>query len=133
MQDGQRTLSVFLDSITGHSFPHLQISTWGAISAKRSHELMADSHGVMIKSYRADNGIYAEKAFTDKVEISGPTIIFYGVGAHHQNGVSESHIGLLPRGSRTNLLHAQRRWPEAIGEMLWPFYWKDFERRYDDL
>ena len=55
------------------------------------------------------------------------------VGAHHQNGISESHIGLLTRGSRTNLLHAQRRWPEAIGEILWPFSWKDYERRYNDL
>ena len=90
---------------------------------------MADSHGVKIKFFHADNGIYAETAFIHEVTDCGQTISFCGVGAHHQNGVAENHIERLTRGSRTNLLHAQWRWPEAIGEILWPFSWKDYERR----
>ena len=37
------------------------------------------------------------------------------------------------RGTRTNLLHAQRRWPEAVEEIVWTFAWEDFERCYNDL
>lgn len=48
-----------------------------------------------------------------------------GVGAHHQNGFSVNHIGRLMRGTHTNRLCAQRRWPEAIGEIVWLFTWKD--------
>ena len=86
-----------------------------------------------IKSFHADNGIFAEKAFRDDVADSNQTISYCAVGAHHQNGISERHIGTLTHGARTNLLHAQRRWPEAIGSILWPFAWKDFERRYNHL
>ena len=63
----------------------------------------------------------------------GETITFCGVGAHHQNGVTENHISRLTRVTRTSIFHAQRRWPEAVGEILWPFSWKDFVRRYNDL
>ena len=45
----------------------------------------------------------------------------------------ELHIGNLTHGSRTNLLHAQRHWSEAIGSILWPFAWKDFERWYNNF
>ena len=47
------------------------LTPYGTRINKRAHELMADLHGVMIKSYHADNGIYAEKAFTDKLKLSG--------------------------------------------------------------
>ena len=94
---------------------------------------MANSHGVKIKSFYADNVIYTEKAFTNEVANCGQTIYFCGVGTHHQNGVAENHIGRLTQGFRTNLLHTQRRWSEAIGEILWPFSCKKYERRYNDL
>ena len=91
---------------------------------------MADSHGVVVKYFHANNRIYAKKAFIDEVRDCGQTITYCGVGVHRQNGVGESHIA---RGSRTNLLHAQRRWPEAICEILWSFAWNNYERRYNDL
>ena len=57
-----------------------------------AYELMANSHGVKIKYFHADNGIYAEKDFTDEVANCGQTISFCGVSAHHQNSVAENHI-----------------------------------------
>ena len=45
---------------------------------------MVESHRVVIKSFHAGNGIYAEKAFTDEVTACGQTITLYGVGAHMQ-------------------------------------------------
>ena len=63
----------------------------------------------MVKAYHADNGIFAEKAFRDEVNNSNQIITYCAVGAHHQNGLVECHIGVLTRGSRCILLHAQRR------------------------
>ena len=106
-----------MDSYSGHGYYHLQISTSGkeTVAARAAYELVADSHRVNIRSFHVDNGIYAEKAFTDDISNSGQTINFYGVGALYHNGAAEDHIERLTRGSQTNLLYAQRQWPDAIG------------------
>ena len=134
-KDRISAVTVFLDDKSSHSFSHLQTSTGGdeTLAAKHAYEIMADSFGVVVRSFHADNGIFAEKIFVDEVTLCNQTISFCGVGAHHQNGKVENHIGRLTRGSRTLLLAAQRRWPEAIGEILWPFAWKDYERCYNEL
>jgi hypothetical protein len=126
---------VFFDHYSGYSYTHLQTSVDNdqTLAAKLGFERLAASHGVDIKAFHADNGIFAEKVFRDDVSNSNQTISYCAVGAHHQNGLVERHIGTLTHGARTNLLHAQRRWPEAIGSILWPFAWKDFERRYNNL
>ena len=84
---------------------------------------MPGSHRVSVTSLHADNRINAEKVFRDEVTKSNQTITFCGVGTHHQNGVLDNHIGRMTRGARTNLLHAQRRWSDAIGESLWLYTW----------
>jgi hypothetical protein len=124
---------VFIDNDSRYSYTHLQTSIDGVqtLEAKQGFEHHANTNGVAIKSYHADNGIFAEKFFRDQVQADGQRISYCAVGAHHQNGIIERHIGTLTHGARTNLLHAQRRWPEAIGTILWPFAWKDFERRYN--
>jgi hypothetical protein len=55
------------------------------------------------------------------MEGSKQTISFCGVGAHHQNGIAEKRIGALQRRGTTLLLHAQRRWPDAINTHLWTY------------
>jgi hypothetical protein len=55
------------------------------------------------------------------IEKSKQTINFPGVGAHHQKGIAEKRIGDLQRWATTLLLHAQRRWPDAISIHLWPY------------
>jgi hypothetical protein len=79
------------------------------------------SHGVNIKHYHADNGRFKDKAFMNEIEEQGKSISFIGVGAHHQNGIAEKRIGDLQRRATTLLLHAQRRWPDAINTHLWPY------------
>jgi len=134
-KDRITSVSVFLDDNSGHSYSHLQTSTGGdeTLAAKHAFEIMAHSFGIPIQSYHADNGIFAEKLFRNEISMSNQSISFCGVGAHHQNGFVENHIGRLTRGARILLLSAQRRWPEAIGEILWPFAWKDYERCYNEL
>jgi len=55
------------------------------------------------------------------IEDSGQSISFSGVGAHHQSGIAEKRIGDLQRRATTLLLHAQRRWTDAITTHLWPY------------
>ena len=57
----------------------------------------------------------------DDCKSKAQKITFCGVGAHHQNGVSENTIKHLTLSARTLLLHAQRHWPEYVTTMLWPF------------
>ena len=123
---------VFFDHVSNHSYTHLQtrVDNDQTIQAKRAYERFVASHGVTLKRFHADNGIFAEKGFRDEInDTPGHTITYCAVGAHHQNGIVERHIGTLTNGARTNLLYAQRKWPEAVGTILWPFAWKDFERK----
>ena len=48
-------------------------------------------------------------------------ITFSGVGAQHQNGVTERAIHTVIERARTNLIHAAIRNPDNINATLWPF------------
>ncbi len=89
--------------------------------SKLAFEKFALSHGVHIKHYHADNGRFKDNLFIKSIEDKGQTISFCGVGAHHQNGIAEKRIGDLQRRATALLLHAQRRWPDAINTHLWTY------------
>ena len=91
------------------------------MKSKLAFEKYALSHGVHIKHYHADNGRFKDTLFTRDIEEEGQTISYCGVGAHHQNGIAEKRIGDLQRRATTLLLHAQRRWPDAINTHLWTY------------
>jgi hypothetical protein len=57
------------------------------------------------------------KACADK----GQTLSFCGVNAHFQNGMAEKRIRDLQDAARTMIIHAQKRWPDAISVPLWPY------------
>ena len=126
---------VFIDHASKLSYTHLQTSVDNqqTLQAKLGYERYAASHGVKLKSFHSDNGVFAEKAFRGNLEDNQQSITYCAVGAHHQNGLVEREIGLMTEGARTNLLHAQRRWPKAIGPILWPFAWKDYEYKKNHL
>jgi transposase InsO family protein len=115
------TIFVNQASNMGYVHHHLSMSSEETVRAKESFERHAKSYGVNIKHYHADNERFKDKAFMKTVEDSGQTISFSGVGAHHQNGISEKRIGDLQRRATTLLLHAQRRWSDAITTYLWPY------------
>ena len=72
--------------------------------------------------YHADNGRYAEQVFRDDCKQKSQTLRYYGVGAYHQNGITDAKIKQLTLASRTMmLLHAQHHWPEYITTMPWFF------------
>jgi hypothetical protein len=90
------------------------------IEAKRRFEQFCLEHGVKVKHYHADNGIFASKGFRNEIACCGQTLSFCGVGAHHQNGVAERRIQDLANSARSSLAHAAHRNP-AITAHLWPY------------
>ena len=57
----------------------------------------------------------------NNIETKGQTISFCGVNAHFQNGRAERRIRTLGELGRTQLIHAQYKWPSAITNNLWPY------------
>jgi len=125
----------FIDHHSGYSFSSLQTSLDGeqTLQAKIDFETHANTFDVQIRSYRADNGRFAEKSFRDSIKMARQTIDFCGVGAHHQNGIIERHFQRLSTQARTILLHAKRHWPTMISVILWPFAYKYAEYIYNHM
>jgi GAG-pre-integrase domain len=115
--------TVFVDHFSGLSFVHFQLSTSVAetVVAKRTFERYAKAHGVKIKHYHADNGVFAAKGFVEEIQHCGQTISYCAVNAHHQNGKAEKRIRDLQETARTMMLHAKQRWPTAVTTNLWPY------------
>ena len=68
---------------------HLEDFTTDSTSdAKNNYERHASSCGNTARTFRADNGRFADAAFLEDAHNSKQKIKFCGVGAHHQHGVS---------------------------------------------
>ena len=115
--------TVFVDHCSDFTCVHNQMSTDAehTIEAKQSFERAAMAHGVKVRHCHADNGIFSSKAFINEVNRCGQSTSFCAVNAHHQNGKAEEKIRDLQEQARTMILHAARRWPDAITANLWPF------------
>ena len=115
--------TVFVDHYSSLSFVYLQKTSnmEETLKAKETFERYAAIRGVMVKHYHADNGRFADRGFINHVRDKGQTISFCGTNAHHQNGVAEKRIRDLQEAARTALIHAKKRWPDAIESHLWPY------------
>ena len=115
--------TIFVDhaSDLGYVYHQTSMSSEETLKSKLAFEKFAATHGVYVKHYHADNGRFKDNLFMNSIDENGQTISFCGVGAHHQNGIAEKRIGDLQRRATTILLHAQRRWPDAINSHLWTY------------
>jgi hypothetical protein len=115
--------TVFVDNFSGLSYLHLQQNSTSAetIKAKDAFQAYAASYNVTIQLYHADNGRFADNAFRQSCQEKQQTISFCGVNAHWRNGMAEKWIRDLQDAATTSLLYAQRRWPDAIDQSLWPY------------
>ena len=118
-----KVVTVFVDQATGLSYVHFQKTSDAeeTIQGKELFERYAASMGHTIKHYHADNGVFASKAWRSHCIVKHQGLTFAGVGAHHQNGVAENKIRLLQSQARTMLIHAAKRWPQAVTANLWPY------------
>ncbi len=115
--------TIYVDHASDMSYVyhHTSMTSEETVKGKQAFEKFAATHGVYIKHYHADNGRFKDNLFMKDIEDKGQTISFCGVGAHHQNGIAEKRIGDLQRRATTMLLHAQRRWGDAINTHLWTY------------
>ncbi len=118
-----RVATVFVDEFSDLTYVHVTASDTSeeTLEAKEAFECFANSHGVQIMGYHADNGRFADNLFRDAIQASGQSITFCGIGAHHQNGKVERRILNITEHACTMLLHATHRWPRAINAHLWPY------------
>ena len=67
-------------------------SAGDTIRAKRNFERLVFNHGVIVRKYRADNGVFNSAEFEVEIGKGLQSITYSGVGAQHQNGVAKRAI-----------------------------------------
>jgi hypothetical protein len=94
--------TVFTDHLSDVAFMHLQKSTNAqeTVEAKYAFERWSNSHGVNIKHYHADNGLFTENVFMADVARKGQTISFCGVNAHFPEWKSGATYKVIARFSQ---------------------------------
>jgi hypothetical protein len=127
--------TVFAEHFSDFTYVHLmsKMDAKSTVEAKLAFECLSSSHGVTIRHYYSDNGLFHTKAFKNSINKAGQTLSFCGVNAHHQNGKAESRIKDVTTGGRTALLHAAHRWPKAIDASLWPAAIKHYTNLHNSL
>ena len=92
----------------------------------------AKTCGVKIKAFHADNGIFKSTQFRLELKNNDQNITFCGVGAHHQNGVSEMYIRTMVVKARTILLNTHARWSDMIDMELWTFAFRHVVTKWNN-
>jgi len=103
-------------------FAHMQTSTnvLQTLDGKQKFERFMRSLGIQVKSYRADNGVFATKDFIQNIKLNDQNMTFSSTGSHFQNGVAERAIRLVSEWTRTVLLHVGLQWQKVTPD-LGPF------------
>src|SRR5210317_575444 len=124
-----------MDHFSDFTYVHLMttLDAEHTVEAKRAFERIAASHGVVVKHYHSDNGLFDTKLFKESIQNSHQTLSFCGPYAHHQNGKAENRIKDITTHARTALLHAAHRWPKAVNAHLWPAALKHYTNSRNSL
>ena len=116
---------VFVYHFSRYSYMRFQqtASAEQTLEGKYAFETMAASHGIIIKKYHDDNGIFIENAWVQYCqERANPQLTTYAeVDYHHTNGLSEKRIRDNQENVRSMMLHSQQKQPEDITANLWPY------------
>ena len=115
--------TIFVDNFSGLSYIFHQETTNAeeTIKGKIAFESYAHKHGIIVKQYHTDNGIFKSQKWQNHCIQLGQTLTFAGVNAHHQNGRAERRIRILQEIARTQLIHASHHWPNVTIAPLWPY------------
>jgi hypothetical protein len=115
--------TIFVDNASGWMFhkPQKSISASETIRSKLLLNREAADVGRRIKKMHSDNGVFNSKEFRAHCKSLKQKLTFSGVGAHHQNGITENGICTVCNMACANMLHATVRWPERSLIDCWPF------------
>ena len=89
--------------------------------AKRKIEHDLNTISCQVLQCHSKNRVFKSKEFQADLKVKGQTIDFSGVGAHHQNSVSERAICTVVELARTLIIHQAMHWPKEAQLDLWPF------------
>jgi transposase InsO family protein len=114
--------TLFVNHASGKLFNFCQYSTNDVetISSKRRLESLARQEEISIKTYHADNSVFALNAFKEDCASLDQRYSFSGVGARHQNGIAEQNIKTVAQWARANMLHFAHHWPAKANIHFWP-------------
>jgi hypothetical protein len=118
-----RCATVFVDQGSRLGYVHLQKTSTAeeTLEAKAAWEAFARTHGVEIKAYHVDNGIFKANKWVDSCKRDKQGLTFAGVNSHHENRIAERRIKEIQEGARTMLIHANHRWKSCVNAHLWPY------------
>ena len=71
---------------------------------------MVQQHAVKIKAYHEDNGISHAHAWVKSYTKQAQAFIFAGTNAHYDNVIEELRIRNIQDITRTQFIHAAKRW-----------------------
>ena len=83
------------------------VSDAKALVAKRAYSSFALLHNVEVNQYHTENLPFNLETFLEDVTHKNQKIMFYGIGAHHQNGIAKNGIKRLFIIRQTVLLDAK--------------------------
>ena len=115
--------TVFVDQATRFGYVHLQKSATAeeTIEGKHAFQKIMLDRGITVRAYHADNGIFRANKWRDACAKEQQGLTFAGVNAHHANGIAEKRIRDLQDLTRTQLIHATKKWEHCITVNLWPY------------
>ncbi len=114
--------TIFIDLATQRIKIYHQASFSAADTVRSKQMFERDSmrHGVPIKAYQSDNGVFTAVEFVSELEECMQAHKLAGVGAHHHNGIVENAIRTITERARAMMLHSSLHWPEVYDDTLWP-------------
>ena len=89
--------TTFVDNLSDYMYVHLMrdLTLYETLLSKEAMETVMAQAGRYVKYYHADNGRFADNGFIDAINTKDQKITFFGVGAHHQNGIIENKNKML--------------------------------------
>jgi hypothetical protein len=86
-----KVATVYIDQATSFGYVYRQQSSSAeeTLESKVAFKQFASAHGVSIKAYHADYGIFKAKAWVAACEVKVQTLTFAAVEAHHTSGKAE--------------------------------------------
>jgi transposase InsO family protein len=99
--------TIFVDIASGTVHVYHQVSPAVAdiLLSKAQFEHEARTHGIDVKKYHTDNGIFMSAAWKEHLHGLQQTQRLSATGAHHQNVIVERAIQTVTTSTRAMLLH----------------------------